>query len=152
MQFAEHFSLRELTSTNTGLDNTPTSRQKDVLCSLSHILENIRAVVGKPLYINSAFRTPEVNRAVGGSRTSHHLYGKAVDISLRNLNKDERETLFRAIQARHPCEVILYDTFIHVAFDISRLGTHGPIKTWQEEMPDTFGTSWNDKGTDSDDL
>ena len=152
MYFADHFSLKELTFTNTGLDNTPTTNQRAVLCALSHKLEYLRAIVGKPLRINSAFRSPAVNRAVGGSRTSFHLSGCAADISIRNLSTDERETLYRAIANSYPAEFIKYDTFVHVAYDISRLGNKGSIKTWQEEMPDTFGTSWNNKGTDSDDL
>lgn len=138
MHFAEHFSLRELTHTNTGFENLPNSQQKATLAALSHILEGIRAIVCKPLYINSAFRSVQVNAAVGGSRTSYHLYGNAADISIRNLDKNERAILKRAICAKKPCEFIEYDTFYHVAFDISRLGNQGSIKTWQEEHPECF--------------
>lgn len=138
MSYAEHFSRSELTRTHTGLPNEPTPQQEGTLKALSRILENIRGIVCKPLYINSAFRTPAVNNAVGGSRTSYHLKGCAADISIRNLNETDRAILRRAIIARKPAEFIKYDTFYHVAFDISRLGNHGPVQTWQEEYPDEF--------------
>ena len=151
MSYAEHFSRRELTNTNTGLPNEPTPQQEARLKALSRILENFRGIVGKPLYINSAFRTVPVNNAVGGVRTSFHLFGCAADISIRNLNETERAILRRAIIARKPAEFIKYDTFYHVAFDISVLGNHGPVRTWQEDYPDAFPTATEkDATSDSD--
>lgn len=152
MAFAEHFSFKELTGTNTGLANVPNAHQTATLQALSHILENIRGVLGKPLYINSAFRSVEVNNAVGGSRTSYHLYGKAADISIRNLSKNERGLLEAIILSKRPCEFIRYDTFYHVAFDISRLGTHGRVQTWQEEYPESFQVARVHKATDDSDF
>ena len=152
MSYAEHFSRRELTCTNTGFPNEPNSAQEAQLKALSRVLENLRGIVGKPLYINSAFRTVQVNNAVGGSRTSYHLYGKAADISIRNLDKNERTVLRRAIEARKPAEFIIYDTFYHVAFDFSKLGnlTPKPV-TWQEEYPDSFPSADPRPSVDGDD-
>lgn len=139
MSFAEHFSRKELTATNTGFPNEPNPQQEAQLKALSRVLENLRGIVGKPLYINSAFRSVAVNNAVGGARNSYHLYGKACDISIRNLDQAERAILRRAIEVRKPVEFIIYDTFYHVAFDFSKLGnTSGTPMTWQEEFPDCF--------------
>lgn len=81
MQLTEHFSLAELTVTDTGLDNTPTGEQVETLTLLAEFLEKCRAVLGdNPITINSAFRSPAVNAAVGGVSDSAHALGYAADI------------------------------------------------------------------------
>ena len=143
-----HFTFAELTKTNTGLDNTPTSAQQSRLRALALILENIRGVFGKPIYINSAFRSPRVNHAVGGSLTSFHLMGTAADISVYHLSENDKILLERCIMSHVPCEFIKYDTFWHVAFDISKLGREdGQPLTWDAEYPD-IATFKTDKLTD----
>lgn len=47
---------------------------------LLELAQNLRDRIGKPVVINSAYRTPEYNRKIGGSPTSQHLYGKAIDV------------------------------------------------------------------------
>lgn len=73
------------------------------------MLEKLRARVGEPLRINSGYRCPEHNRAVGGRPDSYHLLGVAVDVA-----KPEGVDL-----ARHALEVgfsgvIEYDSFVHM--------------------------------------
>ena len=84
---SEHFSLRELTKTNTGIKNVPNEAQVENLKRLCRWLEQLRRrwnnLYGEgddPIIINSGFRSPEVNKAVGGVATSNHLTGCAVDI------------------------------------------------------------------------
>jgi zinc D-Ala-D-Ala carboxypeptidase len=75
-----HFSLDELIRTGTGLENDPHGSVRSNLERLCReFLEPIRSQVGA-LRVNSGFRSPEVNRAVGGVRTSAHLDGRAADI------------------------------------------------------------------------
>lgn len=50
------------------------------------MLQELRTKLGKPLYINSAYRSPEYNEAIGGAAQSQHLVGRAFDVSLRNIN------------------------------------------------------------------
>ena len=139
MEFAPNFSLRELTTTTMPFDNTPSRNNLGNLCALSFKLQELRDAMLLPLYINSAFRSPQVNRAVGGAAKSYHLYGRAADISIRNLNKEQRQRLEHLIIESRPVEFIKYDTFYHVAYDFSKLGTqtNKPV-TWQEEFPDEF--------------
>lgn len=84
----EHFSYKELTRSTTadklGIDNTPNKRERENLYNLALMLEKIRLKYGKPIYINSAFRSKELNDAVGGSRTSQHMFGEAADIRSNN--------------------------------------------------------------------
>ena len=82
-----HFSLRELTKTKTGIENVPNEAQVENLRRLCGWLEQLRRrwnnLYGEgddPIVINSGFRSPKVNKAVGGVATSNHLTGCAVDI------------------------------------------------------------------------
>ena len=77
-----NFTLAELTVTNTGLANTPNADQLANIGRLAATLERVRRVLGgKPLIVTSAFRSPAVNRAVGGSPTSSHVRGLAADFT-----------------------------------------------------------------------
>ena len=87
MKLSEHFTLRELTKTKTGIENVPNEEQVNNLRRVCQWLEQLRRrwnnLYGEgddPIIINSGFRSPEVNKAVGGVATSNHLTGCAVDI------------------------------------------------------------------------
>ncbi|STZ77336.1 D-Ala-D-Ala carboxypeptidase family metallohydrolase [Bergeriella denitrificans] len=84
MQITEHFSLAELTRSDTakrrGLNNTPNANELANIKKTAAELEKIRAYVEAPIVVSSCFRSAAVNRAVGGSSTSAHRYGSAADI------------------------------------------------------------------------
>lgn len=79
-----HFSLAEMTvsqaATRLDLDNTPNEVQTDNLRRLCETLEQVRSVLGRPVTVNSGFRSAAVNRSVGGVDTSEHCDGRAADI------------------------------------------------------------------------
>ena len=86
-KLSEHFSLAELTKTKTGIENVPSEAQVENLRRVCRWLERLRKRWNDkygdgddPIIINSGFRSPEVNKAVGGVPTSNHLTGCAVDI------------------------------------------------------------------------
>ena len=79
MQLSEHFTLAELTHTDTGLDNTPNGEEIETLRVLAMFLEKARAILGQPMIITSAFRSAAVNQAVGGVPTSAHRLCYAAD-------------------------------------------------------------------------
>ena len=86
IKLSEHFSLRELCKTKTGIENVPNEEQVNNLKRVCGWLEKLRKrwndLYGEgddPIIINSGFRSPEVNRAVGGATLSNHLTGCAVD-------------------------------------------------------------------------
>lgn len=82
---SEHFSLNELTKTETGLDNDPDVESGAALVRLCNlVLESIRALLGVPLITHSAYRCEAVNRAVGGARNSAHMEGRACDFHPSN--------------------------------------------------------------------
>lgn len=83
MNLSPHFTLDELTVSETaarlGLDNTP---PEDVLSNLKWLadtLEQIRWLLGYPIIVSSGYRSPAVNKAIGGSRNSAHMRGLACD-------------------------------------------------------------------------
>ena len=87
INLSEHFTLAELTQTKTGIENVPNEAQVENLKRLCRWLEQLRRrwnnLYGEgddPIIINSGFRSPEVNKAVGGVPTSNHTTGCAVDI------------------------------------------------------------------------
>jgi zinc D-Ala-D-Ala carboxypeptidase len=87
MQLTENFSLHELTKSETalrhGLDNTPGEQEIANLRTLAEqVLQPVRTAYGRGVKVNSGYRAPEVNAAVGGSRTSDHCRGQAADIEI----------------------------------------------------------------------
>jgi len=87
MQLTENFSLAEMIKSETalrnGLDNTPGDAEIENLRMLcEQILQPIRTAYGRGVKVNSGFRHPDVNAAVGGSRTSDHCKGQAADIEI----------------------------------------------------------------------
>ncbi len=78
-QLSTHFSLAELTVTSTGLPNSPNAQQLSRLTATAQAMEAVRKLLGHPIRVNSGFRSAEVNRKVGGSPTSAHALGYAID-------------------------------------------------------------------------
>lgn len=85
MNLSPHFTLAELTHSQTAdrlsLTNDPTPEIADNLRKLALGLEMVRALIGAPIHVSSGYRSPAVNRAVGGSKTSQHMTGQAADIT-----------------------------------------------------------------------
>tara|TARA_R100000406_G_scaffold70232_1_gene50564 strand:- start:89 stop:547 length:459 start_codon:yes stop_codon:yes gene_type:complete len=82
---SKHISYKEGTNSVTairrGIDNTPNDEQLDNMVLLAEkVFEPLRAWVGGPIKINSFFRCPQLNKAIGGSAKSQHCHGQAIDI------------------------------------------------------------------------
>lgn len=87
MNLSANFTLKELTKSDTatrlGLDNTPDDEALENLKTLCEkVLQPVREHYGKSVTVNSAYRSPESNAAVGGSKTSDHCKGMAADIEI----------------------------------------------------------------------
>ena len=86
IKVSSNFSMSELIRTNTGLINAPDVQSLINMCHLSlMILQPLRFYLGYAVNINSCFRTKAVNKAVGGSKTSQHLLGQAVDFDCEEM-------------------------------------------------------------------
>ena len=87
VQLSQNFSLAEMVKSETalrhGLDNTPGEAEIENLRLLcEHVLQPLRDAYQRGIKVNSGFRAPDVNAAVGGSRTSDHCKGQAADIEI----------------------------------------------------------------------
>lgn len=102
MRITKNFTLDELYASSTAarlhIDNTPSEEIKEKLERLAkEILQPIRDKWGAPIVVTSGYRCPELNKAVGGAKTSQHLAGEAADIKVGG--KVENKKLFRVIEA-----------------------------------------------------
>ena len=91
MKLSDHFTYDELTITNhREFDNTPNEAELENLKRLANFLEEVKAVLyGKPIMVNSAFRSELVNNACGSKSNSQHRVGCAADIRVPGLTPDE---------------------------------------------------------------
>ena len=84
----KNFTFKELIKTDTGLDNTPSDMNVvKNLVRLSEFLQQIRDELHLPIIVNSAYRSKEVNEAVGGVSSSYHVKGLAADIKCSDMDK-----------------------------------------------------------------
>lgn len=94
MNLTPNFTLDELTASESaernGWDNTPNDAELENLKRLADFLEQVKVVLGgKPIMINSAFRSKKVNDSVGSKDTSQHRIGCAADIRVPGMTPDE---------------------------------------------------------------
>ncbi len=85
MSISKHISNKEgvysRTALRLGIENKPNNEQLANMKLLAEeVFEPLRAYVGGPVKINSFFRSPELNKAIGGSTKSQHCHGQAIDI------------------------------------------------------------------------
>jgi uncharacterized protein YcbK (DUF882 family) len=87
MQLSKHLSLAEVTRSETakrrGISNQPTAEHLENFKLLAEkVFEPIRLHFGVPIHISSGYRSAALNKAVGGSKTSQHCSGEAIDIDM----------------------------------------------------------------------
>jgi hypothetical protein len=117
MNLTEHFALEELTHTDhREFDNTPNDAEKANLARLAAFLEQVKGLLGgKPIMVNSAFRSKQVNDAVGSKDTSQHRIGCAADIRVPGMTPDE---VVRAVIASTlPFDQVIreFDRWTHIS-------------------------------------
>jgi len=112
-----HFTLAELTATShRQFDNTPNDTETANLQRLAEFLEQVKTVLGgKPIMVNSAFRSKQVNDSVGSKDTSQHRIGCAADFRVPGMTPD---AVVRAvIDAGLPFDQIIreFDAWTHIS-------------------------------------
>ena len=116
-----HFSLAELTATShRQFDNTPNETELANLQKLAEFLEEVKTLLdGKPIMINSAFRSKAVNDSVGSKDTSQHRLGYAADFKVPGMTPDQ---VVRALVASDlPFDQVIreFDAWTHVSISPS---------------------------------
>jgi len=113
----EHFTLEELTFTNhREFDNTPNEEELANLQRLAEFLEKVKMVLrGKPVMINSAFRSKQVNDSVGSKDSSQHRLGCAADIRIPNMTPDEVVQTLMASGLEYDQLIREFDSWTHIS-------------------------------------
>ncbi len=127
MNLSDNFTLEEMIFSRTALDNDiDNTPDDDVINNLKSLCENLleplRGKLGKPIHILSGYRSEELNRAVGGVRSSQHRFGQATDITVEGMGHPELFNLiknnfyFDQLILEHVDEDKPFSGWVHVSF------------------------------------
>lgn len=132
MQLSEHFSYAELTKSTTaarkGISNAPSKEHATNLVTLcNEVLEPLRKLYGRPIRISSGYRSPALNKLVGGSLASHHCIGMAVDIDQGSAAENMK--IFNLLKAYGSFTQLIFEygtlengpDWVHVSYDKNEL-------------------------------
>jgi zinc D-Ala-D-Ala carboxypeptidase len=123
---SEHISYHEATHSNhakrNNIKNEPNKQQvKNMVLLAEKVFEPLREWVGKPIKINSMFRSKELNRSLGGSFTSSHLDGNAFDIT--NMGGKTNKEIFDWVRAHLDYDQIIWEygkhepQWLHISYN-----------------------------------
>ena len=128
MKLSKNLSLGEFTNSQTakrrGIDNTPKGNHLEAAKELAeNIFQPIREHFGKPIFISSGYRSQALNEAIGGSKTSQHSKGEAIDIDMDHRNGPENEEIFHYIRENLPFDQLIWEfgtderpDWVHVSY------------------------------------
>jgi hypothetical protein len=125
MLLTPHFTLEELIATqHRELDNTPNSSEINNLKRLAEMLEKVKTLLdGKPIMVNSAFRSKAVNDAVGSKDTSQHRVGCAADIRVPGLTPDQVVKAIIGSPIAYDQIIREFDSWTHISVPNNPSGT-----------------------------
>lgn len=117
----KYFTIAELCNSDTAdrrgiINRIPKDLLPNVQGLINHVLDPLREWYGKPIYVNSGYRCPELNKVVGGVENSYHVSGCAADIDARSY--EENKKLFEYIRENLPFTEVGWEgggRWIHVA-------------------------------------
>lgn len=117
MNLSPHFTYEELTHTDhREFDNTPNEAELANLKRLAAFLEEVKVILGnKPIMVNSAFRSKQVNDAVGSKDTSQHRIGCAADIRVPGMTPDEVVKAVIASDIGYDQVIREFDRWTHIS-------------------------------------
>ena len=117
MNLTEHFTLEELTVTShREFDNTPNDVEIANLTRLAEFLEQVKIVLGnKPVMINSAFRSKQVNDSVGSKDTSQHRLGCAADIRVPGMTPNQVIQTIMQSDIQYDQIIREFDSWTHIS-------------------------------------
>ena len=121
MILTKHFTLEEMIfseyAVRNRVDNDPTLEIIDALRDTCiKVIEPLRIAIGKPIKITSGYRSKELNKLIGGSKTSQHCFGQAVDIQVQGISTED---LFqKIIELKLPYDQIIqeFDSWVHCSY------------------------------------
>jgi hypothetical protein len=119
MRLSQHFTLKEATrsarAVELGISNRPDAKALDAIIDTASNMEAVRSLFGKPVTVTSWYRSKAVNEAVGGSPTSAHISGRAVDFRIDGFTAMEVATRIAASPIWFD-QLILYSNRVHLGW------------------------------------
>ena len=140
---SKHISDKEGVYSRTALrldiDNTPTKEHKQNMIKLAEeVFEPLRAYVGGPIKINSFYRSPELNKAIGGSTKSQHYNGQAIDID-DTFGRCTNAEMFEFIKKHLDFDQIIWEfgndknpNWVHVSYVSPQENRNRCLKAYKE--------------------
>jgi len=140
---SKHISNKESVYSRTALrldiDNTPTQEHKNNMVKLAEeVFEPLRAYVGGPVKINSFYRSPELNKAIGGSSKSQHCNGQAIDID-DTYGRMTNAEMYHFIKENLDFDQIIWEfgndenpNWVHVSYVSSQKNRNRCLKAYKE--------------------
>jgi zinc D-Ala-D-Ala carboxypeptidase len=129
MKLSKNLSVREFTKSNTaerrGIDNSiPKKYWLSAKALAENIFQPIREHFDTPIYISSGFRSEALNEAIGGSKTSQHSKGEAIDIDMDHRNGPTNAEVFYYIKDNLPFDQLIWEfgdednpSWVHVSYN-----------------------------------
>lgn len=126
-QLSANFALAEMILSRTahrrGINNTPAPAAVEALRALAqHVLQPVRDHFGRPVIVTSGYRSPVLNKAIGGGSSSQHTLGEAADFTVAGVSNIE---VARWIVANIPFDQLIYEFgeggWLHVSYRAGRL-------------------------------
>lgn len=125
MRLSKNFTSGELIRSDTakslGIINTPNEEQLRNLGALvQNVLQPLREILNKPIIVTSGFRCKELNKILGGSPTSQHCEGKAVDIIVSNMSTKELYNIIKQSKLTYDqliLEVTSSSQWVHISYN-----------------------------------
>lgn len=119
---SKNFSLEEMclseTAVRRDIDNTPTLEIIENLRKLCDmILEPLREQLGKGILITSGYRSPFLNQAIGGAKTSQHCDGKAADIHVNGMNIEQLYQFIKHSNLPYSQVIQEFNKWVHISYD-----------------------------------
>ena len=122
VQLSEHFSLEEMTFSQTAsrlaMKNNPPDIEFKNLVDTANKMESVRTACGnRVVAVSSGYRSPDLNRKIGGARFSAHMAGYACDFRVAGLTVAETIELIAASKIRYDQLINEYGRWVHISFD-----------------------------------
>jgi zinc D-Ala-D-Ala carboxypeptidase len=127
-KLSANFSMKEFTASDTakrrGIDNNPGLEHAEAALELfEHVVQPIRDHFGTSIFLSSGYRSHALNKAIGGSQTSQHSKGEAVDIDMDGRKGPENEDVFHYIRKNLPFDQLIWEfgdskrpDWVHVSY------------------------------------
>ena len=140
---SKHISDKEgvysITAMRRGIDNTPKAKELNNMKLLAEkVFEPLRKWVGSPIRINSFYRSPELNKAIGGSYTSQHCKGQAMDIDDTSCHKTNAE-MYKFIKDELDFDQMIWEfgddknpNWVHVSYVSENENRNRCLKAYKE--------------------